>query len=193
MMNSNILRKLESIMTTFFVCLFVIAIAAQVFLADTISAKAASYDGYVYDYADVLTTEEEEKLEKMCEKASKDCETDFVIVTMREGLDYSPMDNYLDDFLTTKGYRYDSIIYGIDMVSRADRIWTKGRAQSEISQDKLDSIREASESKLSDGNYYKAFEKFIKKTELCLTKNVFSKLTYGMPVKILISFCVALI
>ena len=174
----------------------IIAAAVMCFgalLAAESDVYAADNKEYVYDYADILTADEEAKLKEKCMKASKDCQCDFVIVTTKIGHDYSQMDNYMSNMLKTEGYSYDAIIYGVDMVSRADRIYTQGKAQTDISQSKLDNIRESCEDKFSDSDFYHGFTRFIRKTDICLTTSIMKKVTYTLPVKILISAAVAIV
>ena len=129
----------------------------------------------------------------MCAEASEGCDCDFVIVTTRIGHDYGTMDNYLLNFLNANGYRYDAIIYGIDMVSRADRIVTRGKAQTDISQGKLDNIRESCEDDFSDGDFYDGLKKFVKRINRILTNSMWVKLSYALPLKIGIAAVVAVI
>lgn len=170
--------------------------AQPILAADDTTSVAKTY---VIDDANILDADEEAKLSTMCEKASKNCKTDIVIVTMRQGIDYSVMDNYIRNLLETNygyngsGTNCDAIAYAVDMSSRADRIITSGIARSDISQIKLDSIRESSEDKLSDSDYYGAFKKYISNVERCLNRNIIYMLTWMMPVKILIALAVAVI
>ena len=60
-----------------------------------------------------------------------------------------------------------------------------------MSASKLDSIREASEKYLSDDNYYKAFSKYVKNMNMCMTTSIVKKLTYKMWIKLLIALGVA--
>ena len=66
------------------------------------------------------------------------------------------MDSYLKKFLDDNGYSQNAVIYGVDMQSRADRMYTQGKAGTDISQGTIDDIREACEEKLSDKDYYKS-------------------------------------
>lgn len=191
MMNARISNGLRQVLVMMLIAVMTFAAGLLAFNGENVSA--ASYDHYVFDFAEILSDDEEEKLEEMCAKASADCETDFVIITTREGLDYTPMDNFLREFADESGFGYDVIVYGVDMVSRADRIWTRGKAQTDISQSKLDDIREDCEEEFHDGYFYSGYKKFVKKVNLCLTTSIFSKLTYALPIKILISLGVALI
>lgn len=182
----------------------VMAVLAVMVMMFVLTGTQSAYAGtdnktYVIDDAGILTSEEEQKLTDMCRKASKNCQLDIVIITMNKNLDYSPMDNYLRSILEEQyGYEEtgtdcEAVVYGIDMTSRADRIVTSGRARSSISQSSLDSIRESAEDKLAEGDYYAGCKKYIKGIERKLNVNMLSRLTYYMPVKILISLVAAVI
>lgn len=153
----------------------------------------------VIDTANILGADEEEKLTELCQKVSKNCNTDVVIITMRTGKDYSVMDNYIRDIIE-KYYGYsgtgknsDAIVYAIDMVSRADRIITSGNARSDISQSHLDDIRESAEKKLADGDYYEGCRKFAKGVERRMNRSVGYRLTLYLPVKIIIAAVIAVV
>ena len=135
------------------------------FKTSEVMAEESTGKTYVIDDAGILSTSEEQSLSELCKKASDKCQVDIIVITMNQNLDYSPMDTYLRSILE-KQYGYngtgsncDAVVYGIDMTSRADRIVTSGRARSDISQSKLDSIRESAENRLSDGDYYKGCKK----------------------------------
>ncbi len=69
----------------------------------------------VYDYADVLTDDEEEELRAYIAKYEKKCHADLVVVTLNQPMGdtdyewYMAMMNYADDF-------YDNGLYGWDSV-----------------------------------------------------------------------------
>ena len=118
---------------------------------------------------------------------------------MSRNLDGYAMDTYLRSILE-KNYGYyatgsdcEAVVYGIDMKSRADRIVTSGRARSDISQSRLDSIREKAENELASGDYYEGCVKYIKGIEKKLNTSLVEKLTYNMPVKLGISVVIAVI
>ena len=77
------------------------------------------------------------------------------------------------------------------MKSTADRMYTQGKAGTDISQETIDDIREACEEKLSDKDYYKAFSKYINNMNMCMTTSIVKKLTYKMWIKLLIASGVA--
>lgn len=56
-----------------------------------------------------------------------------------------------------------------------DRMYTQGKAGTDISQETIDDIREACEEKL-DKDYYKAFSKYIKNMNMCMTTSIVKNL-----------------
>ena len=180
--------------------MFMMTIAGVMsFKTSEVMAEESTGKTYVIDDAGILSTSEEQSLSELCKKASDKCQVDIIVITMNQNLDYSPMDTYLRSILE-KQYGYngtgsncDAVVYGIDMTSRADRIVTSGRARSDISQSKLDSIRESAENRLSDGDYYKGCKKYIQGIERQLNTSIVSKMTYYMPVKLGISAVIAIV
>ena len=166
----------------------------------TVLAAESTGKQYVTDDADIFTDDEEKSLQKLCEKASEACETDIAIITMKQGLDGTVLDNYVRGIIE-ENYGYnpestepDAIVYVIDMVSRADRIITSGNARYDnISQSQLDGIREAAESKLSDGKYYTGCKKFISGVRKYMDNSIGYKLTLYLPLKLIISLIVAVV
>ncbi|MDO5401799.1 MAG: TPM domain-containing protein [Eubacteriales bacterium] len=183
----------------FFVFVMISAVSVLFMDCQVMAAQERPVRDYVIDDAGILNDNEESKLEKMCRKASDNCKTDIVIVTMRQGIDYSVMDNYIRNMLETDyGYNgggsgCDAVCYAVDMSSRADRIITSGTAKSDISQQRLDKIRETSEKQLTDADYYDAFKKFVDNIERSLNKSFAYKLTWMLPVKLIISAVTAIV
>ena len=101
------------------------------------------------------------------------------------------MDSYLKQFLDDNGYSQNAVIYGVDMKSRADRMYTQGKAGTDVSQSTIDDIGEKCEGYLSDKYYYKAFSTYVKKMNMCMTTNMVKKLTYKMWIKLIIASGVA--
>lgn len=69
----------------------------------------------VYDYADVLTEEEEKKLSDLIAKREAQIQCDIVLVTINESVESSSvrwelaMRNYADDFYDNNNFGYDSV------------------------------------------------------------------------------------
>lgn len=154
---------------------------------------------YVIDAANIFTPSEEERLTEKCKKTSKNCETDIVIITMKTGKDYSEFDNFIRGILEEHygyngtGVNSEAIIYGIDMVSRADRIITSGKTRSDISQSDLDDIRISAEEELAEGDYYDGCVNFIEGVELQMNNSFWFEFTLFWPIKLIIAAVIALV
>lgn len=180
-------KKIKALMSVVLACIMCVGIMSVI----KTDAYADSSKEYVYDNAGILSADEVSKLKSQCKKASEDSECDIVIITTNIGHDYSTMDSYLEKFLDDNGYSKDAVIYGVDMKSRVDRIFERGKAYDSMTPDKLDSIIEASEKYLAKDNYYKAFSKYVKNMNMCMTTSIVKKLTYKMWIKLLIALGVA--
>ena len=176
-------KKIMAFMSAIIACIMCVVMLFSI----KTDVYADSSKEYVYDNAGILTADEISKLKSQCKKASEDSECDIVIITTNIGHDGSTMDSYLKQFLDDNGYSQDAVIYGVDMKSRADRMYTQGKAGSDISQDTIDGIGEKCEGYLSDKDYYKAFSTYIKKMNMCMTTSIVKKLTYKMWIKLLIA------
>lgn len=177
------------------------AVAAGMLMSEhqVLASENAQEKEYVIDDAGILSDSEEQKLNALCQKASKNCKTDIVVLTITQGIDYSVFDQYIRDLLEAN-YGYsgtgaggDAICFAVDMNSRAYRLVTSGIAKSDISQSQFDHIMEVSEDELRDADYYDAFRKYINNVERCLNQSILYKLTWNMPIKLLISLIVAII
>ena len=185
-------------MTLLLGAVFMLALALFIPI-ETTQVQAAEEQGKVYvtDDAAIFTDDEEAKLTKLCKKTSDNCKTDIVIITMKQGLDGTALDNYVRGIINEK-YGYDAnasnpdaIVYVIDMKSRADRIVTSGNAKSDITQEELDDIRKSAEKQLTKSKYYKGCAKFIDGVERRMNVSLVYRLTYALPIKILISAGIA--
>lgn len=154
---------------------------------------------HVVDMANILTDSEEARLIDKCKEASENCKTDIVIITMKTGKDYSEFDNFIRDILESNygyegtGTNSEAIIYGIDMISRADRIITSGRTRSDISQSDLDSIRVDAEEELAEGDYYDGCVNFINGVERQMNDSFIYKFFLFAPGKALIAAIISLV
>lgn len=138
----------------------------------------------VYDYADVLTPTEEEKLEKLIAKRERQVNCDFVIVTINESVlasyeldtDYYwnlAMRNYADDFYDYNGYGYDEV--GGDGSLLLDNwyegekgTWfsTGGKVYEWYSEEMIDEVLDVVYRKVESSPYlaYKAYVESVYKT-----------------------------
>lgn len=190
------MRQIKSAVYAVLLAVFVLAVSFS--SLDMVQAADAATKQYVTDDADIFTQEEEEKLQRLCEKASKACRTDIAIITMNTGMDGTVLDHYVRSIIESD-YGYDptsstpdAVVYVIDMQSRADRIITSGNARYDyMTQSQLDGIREAAEKKLSDGKYYSGCKKFVSGVRKYMDTSMAYKLTRYLPQKLLISLGVA--
>lgn len=196
----NVFNRYKLFAKALAVLFFMITVCMPVSVkAEDIKTAGTAGKDYVIDDADILTDDEEEYLQNMCTKKSERCKTDIVIITLKTGKDYSVLDNHIRSIINSDyGYNgqsttSDAIVFAIDMVSRADRIVTSGNAKSDISQSQLDGIREKAEKKLADGDYFEGCKKYIKGVERYMNTNIFYRLTYKLPIKIVIAALVTLV
>lgn len=122
----------------------------------------AAAQPYVVDEGDLLTAEEESRLEAELSALSAELGCDIVVVTTQDRGDISIMD-YADDFYDYSGYREDGVALAIDMSDRSWHISTSGAAIDKIGSD-WDVIGDQIVPDLASGNYYRAFSRY---GELC--------------------------
>ncbi len=120
----------------------------------------------VYDYANLLESSEIEELEAMAEKYSIKRETDFVILTT-DNTNGKDVVKYMEDFYDNMALGYNkphgnTAIITIDMQHREVYLAGFYKAETYLSDYRLDLIRDKITPYLSNGDYYKAFSKFIK-------------------------------
>jgi len=126
----------------------------------------------VYDYADLLTSEQEKQLEDLCAKYGKKGKADLVIVTTNEenGKD---CEVFLEDLYDEVGFGYnktygDTVMIIVDMYTREVCIEGYGLAETRVNQSRGDYIRGKITPKLSAGKYYEAFIQFTKLSAKCM-------------------------
>ncbi|MBC8589851.1 TPM domain-containing protein [Wansuia hejianensis] len=120
----------------------------------------------VYDFANLLSKEEKEKLENLSSKYSAKRKTDFIILTISDPMGKDIVD-YMEDFYDEEGLGYDKIhgntaILTIDMENRDVYLAGFYEAKKYLDDSRLDIIRDKISSDLSEGQYYDAFYTFIK-------------------------------
>jgi len=118
----------------------------------------------IYDFAELLTDEEVEKLESLAEKYSHKRETDFVMITVQDS--EQDMETYMDDFYDEEGLGYDqahgnTALLGLDMSERDVVLMGFKKAETYLDPNRLTQIREKITSLLSDRDYFSAFEAYI--------------------------------
>jgi len=129
-------------------------------------------DKKIYDYADLLTSEEEEKIYKIVDNYIESSKMDLVIVTINEnpyGISDYYTQIYAQDFYYYNdfgiGNTKDGLIILIDMANRYPYIATKGNAILMYDDERIKSIHENAHNYLSSGNYYSAIEAYVNKID----------------------------
>lgn len=119
---------------------------------------------YVEDYADLLTSQEEDQLTQWIAATKVELELEIVIVTTY-GTNGKGVQAFADDFYDQYGYGYgidkSGILLLIDMESREWYMSTCGEAIYIFTDYALDQLGETMVPWLSDGEYYRAFQVWI--------------------------------
>ena len=128
---------------------------------------------YVVDNADILTDSEEAELEQKAAEVSQRQGLDIVLLTVNS-LEGKTVANYADDFYFFNGYGQGESSDGVIMtVAMDDRKWgieTTGYGITALTDYGMDLMDEAIVPYLGDGDYVKAFGKFIEMTDDYVTR-----------------------
>jgi uncharacterized protein len=155
-----------------------------------LSIPTIAYGGgegrFVYDDADILTTTEEYRLEDKLSSISQQYGAQISIITLDNCV--GSIDSYVEDIYDDMGLGYgedhDGVLLLVCMDVREYRILSNGFAASAISTDDIDEMCDYIVSYLSDGDYYRAFERFADRCEYYLNGYIngfpFDFLKYGL-------------
>jgi len=123
----------------------------------------------VYDYAQILTLEEEQNLKSNIDLFVTNHNMDMALVTVKHHEKIDTM-NYADDFYDYNGFgigpNYDGVIFVIDFTFGYTDIWmsTTGKAISIYTDNRIDNILDSVASKKNYG-YYEMLNTFIRQTD----------------------------
>jgi uncharacterized protein len=109
----------------------------------------------VFDYADLLTSEQEARLQEIAKEYNKK-NISCVFVTTNNTDGKSSM-VFSDDFYDYNGFRDDGILFLIDMDNREVYVNTVGIIIDKINDYEVENIIDAGFNYVADGNYYMAF------------------------------------
>lgn len=122
----------------------------------------------VNDLANLLGLDEIESLEQELNMLSETYQMDIVIVTTND-TQGKTAEAYAHDFYDENGYgygsNYDGALFLIDMKNRKFHISTTGLAARYLDDARIESLKQAVISPLSNGNYYGACNAFISNVE----------------------------
>lgn len=120
----------------------------------------------IFDHAQVLSTEEVERLESVSAEFSEKQETDFVLLTIEEGRTVDSLHEYVVEEYEQQGFGYDmsqgnAAILAIDIQSRNVYIAGFGKADRYLDDAGIEFILDEIEYMLSDERFADAFEMFM--------------------------------
>ena len=138
------------------------------FAAAPTALAAESGEQFVFDKADLLTTEEEDELNDMANNLAENFNMNFVILTTDDA-EGKEAEVYADDFYMDNGFCDDGkdggAIYLIDMDNRRVQVETAGDMKVRyITDDRVDGIIDAGYEDVKDGAYAAAFEAMLNAT-----------------------------
>lgn len=118
----------------------------------------------VYDFAELLTLSEEEKLYHQVEQFMDSANLDLAIVMISENNKLNARE-YADDFYDYNGFGTDSehsgVLFLVDMDTREIYMSTTGKAISLYSDYRIDMTLDAISQEFSNQNYYQGITKFV--------------------------------
>ena len=127
------------------------------------SQAAETHPARLVDDGDLLSEQEEKRLESRLDQISEDYDCDVAVVTEESINGAEPMD-YADDYFDYKGYGMgedkSGILFLVTMSERKFWMSTHGDAIDTFTDSGLEYIQDQIKSDLSDGNYYDAFDSF---------------------------------
>lgn len=125
------------------------------------TAHASSYSD-VYDYANLLSTTEEQKLSELATDYKNEYGVNVVFLTYDNANGKSTM-RYTDDFYDEIHYNESGILFAIDMDNREMYINTVGTCINALSDSERNTIFNETQNYVKNKQYYKFFDKTCKK------------------------------
>lgn len=153
------MKKVKSI-------LFLVSI---LLLVSSYQTLANSSRERIFDFADLLTSEEEEHLNELSYAIGDQVKADILIVTTNDAEGKSAME-YADDFYDDGEYGYEApygtgILFLIDMDNREAWLSTSGDAINHFSEARIDATLDDIYPYLSGGDYYNSALSFLENVE----------------------------
>lgn len=138
-------------------------------MSDILTTPAVDASEKVYDFADLLTDDEEKKIYRQAVQFIKSTDFDLGIVTVDSYDKLCPYEDcsrvYADDFYDYNDFGMDEeksgLLFLVDMKNREIYISTSGKAIDMYDSNRIDKILEAIYSEFSDENYYEGITKFM--------------------------------
>ena len=145
------------------------------YLSQVVSEEAVTIsEVYMYDIADLLTTEEELELQHMAEEFEKRWNMNFVAVTIDDALGMSSKefaDGYYDACYPESSDD-DGCLYLIDMDNQEIYISTSGKAMQYLTEDRIEAVLDEAYNYVTEGDYFGTFTAFFEKTQYFLQQGI---------------------
>lgn len=128
-------------------------------------AESSNQKQFIYDGAELLTKKEVAELEALTRERSKERNTAFIIITVKDTKGKTVV-QYMEDFYDDEAPGYNkphgnTAILILDMKKRDVYLAGFKKAEKYLDSDRLDQIRNQITPDLSDGAYFEAFSDFI--------------------------------
>ena len=164
-------------------------------LCPLVSAHAAADDPFIVDDANLLSVQEEARLQATLSSISQQYQAQIVIVTTNS-VPGDDIDEYLDTYYDSQslgyGQNHDGVLLLLCMDLREYRILSNGYAAKAINNNRIDRISDIIVSDLSNGNYYDAFTSFADQCVYYLDGHL-----HGFPFdagkNLLIALCIGIV
>lgn len=152
-------------------------------------------NGYLLDDADILSGTEESRLQAKLDNLSEEFEADIVIVTVENTGRYAP-EEYIERFYDENGFGQgsdrDGVMLLVAMEEREFKILSNGYCSYAINPGKIDSVVDAMQDDMSDGDYAEAFESFLEECRYYLNGYI-NGFPFAFGRNLLISLIVGLV
>lgn len=121
----------------------------------------------IYDFAEILTIEEEEQLFSLVTDYIAESSMDLAIVTINENPKsyYNGQNStavYADDFYDYNDFKKDGVLFLIDLENREYYVSTTGQGILVYDDDRIDQVLDNAEDSMRNGNYFEASKEVIK-------------------------------
>lgn len=129
------------------------------------SAQSSNQKQFIYDYANVLSSEEKLQLESLSSRLSEERNTAFLIITLN-GTGNQDIVEYMKDFYDDQAPGYNkkhgnTAMLLIDLQERDVFLSAFKKGKLYLGNNRLTKIRETITPDLSAGNYYDAFNSYL--------------------------------
>lgn len=133
---------------------------------------ASAYDDRLVDNADLLTDDEESKLQKRLDDMSEKYDMNVIVVTVPDMGDAISSQDFADLWFENGDYGDDGVLLMISMQERDWALSGTGKGEDKFPDAKLESIGQKIKPKLSNGDYYKAFDLYADQVEMKLAGRI---------------------